>query len=127
MESSDIIVIGGGIAGVSAAAELAAGARVTLLEMEPQPGYHATGRSAAFFAAAYGHRIVREITASCESFLVNPPDGFTDVKLLRPRDCMFFARVVQQESLHAMLEEYESLAFIDAAAVRERVQVFAEG
>ena len=127
MESSDIIVIGGGIAGVSAAAELAAGARVTLLEMESQPGYHATGRSAAFFAAAYGHRIVREITASCESFLLNPPDGFTDVELLRPRDCMFFAREDQQESLHAMLEEYDSLAFIDAAAVRERVPVFAEG
>ena len=50
----DVIVIGGGIAGVSAAAEIAASARVILFEMESQPGYHATGRSAAFFAAAYG-------------------------------------------------------------------------
>jgi len=51
---ADIIVIGAGIAGASAAAELAARADVLLLEMEEQPGYHATGRSAAYFAAAYG-------------------------------------------------------------------------
>ena len=46
MKTADVIVIGGGIAGASAAAELAGdGARVLLLEMESQPGYHATGRS----------------------------------------------------------------------------------
>ena len=44
MKTTDIIVIGAGIAGVSAAAELAAGHDVVLLEMEPQPGYHASGR-----------------------------------------------------------------------------------
>ena len=42
--TADIIVIGAGIAGVSAAAELAATARIVVLEREPQPGYHATGR-----------------------------------------------------------------------------------
>ena len=61
--TSDIIVIGAGIAGLSAAAELAADARVTVLEMEPQPGYHASGRSAAYYAAAYGKKIIRDITA----------------------------------------------------------------
>ena len=46
--TADIIVIGGGMAGASAAAEIAgAGATVLLLEMGCQPGYHATGRSAA--------------------------------------------------------------------------------
>ena len=48
MKTADVLVIGGGIAGASAAAEIAAdGARVVLLEMEGQPGYHTTGRSAA--------------------------------------------------------------------------------
>ena len=42
-----VLLIGAGIAGVSAAAELAADADVVLLEMEAQPGYHASGRSAA--------------------------------------------------------------------------------
>ncbi|MDB9918409.1 FAD-dependent oxidoreductase, partial [Pseudomonadales bacterium] len=36
----DIIVIGAGIAGVSAAAELAADAKVLLLELEARPGMH---------------------------------------------------------------------------------------
>ena len=39
MQTSDIIVVGAGIAGSSAAAELAREARVCLLEMEAQPGY----------------------------------------------------------------------------------------
>ena len=50
MKTADVIVVGGGIAGASAAAEIAgAGAQVVLLEMEGQAGYHATGRSAAMF------------------------------------------------------------------------------
>ena len=62
IQNADVIVIGGGIAGASAAAELAAHCRVILLEMESQPGFHATGRSAAFFAASYGNEVVRGIT-----------------------------------------------------------------
>ena len=45
--TSDILVIGGGIAGISAAAELSADARVTVLETEDAIGYHSSGRSAA--------------------------------------------------------------------------------
>ena len=51
---SDIIVIGGGIAGVSAAARLSAHASVTLIEGESALGYHASGRSAALFEENYG-------------------------------------------------------------------------
>ena len=55
MESFDILVIGAGIAGASVAAQLAPRARVAVLEREPQPGYHATGRSAALFSECYGN------------------------------------------------------------------------
>lgn len=51
---SDIIVIGGGVAGLSAAASLSADARVTVLEQETSLGYHASGRSAALFEENYG-------------------------------------------------------------------------
>lgn len=51
---TDIIVIGGGIAGISAAARLSEGARVTVLEAEDALGYHASGRSAALFEQNYG-------------------------------------------------------------------------
>ena len=88
--TADIIVIGAGIAGSSAAAELAADARVVLLEMEEQPGYHATGRSAAYFAAAYGSPVVRAVTACCERFFLTPPDGFSEAPLIHPRDGMLF-------------------------------------
>ncbi|MBF9034604.1 FAD-dependent oxidoreductase [Rhodobacterales bacterium HKCCE2091] len=50
----DFIIIGGGIAGVSAAARLAAIGRVLLLEGEAALGYHASGRSAALFEENYG-------------------------------------------------------------------------
>ena len=43
----DFLVIGGGIAGVSAGALLSHLGRVQLVEAEPALGYHASGRSAA--------------------------------------------------------------------------------
>ncbi|TGQ80504.1 FAD-binding oxidoreductase [Mesorhizobium sp. M8A.F.Ca.ET.207.01.1.1] len=57
-----IIVIGGGIAGLSLAAEMADWAEVTVIEREPHLGYHASGRSAALFSETYGNRLVRALT-----------------------------------------------------------------
>ena len=127
MQTADIVVIGAGIAGASAAAELAADADVVMLEMESQPGYHASGRSAAYFATSYGHPTVQEITACCESFLRHPPAGFTEVELLTPRDCIWFAREEQAASLAAMAKENARLELIDEQAIRERVPVFTPG
>ena len=50
---TDIVIIGGGIAGLSVAARLAPHANVTLLEAEDQLGYHASSRSAAVFIEKY--------------------------------------------------------------------------
>ena len=50
----DFLVIGGGIAGLSAGARLSAHGKVTLLERETALGYHASGRSAALFEEQYG-------------------------------------------------------------------------
>ena len=127
MTTADIIVIGAGIAGASAAAELAADATVTLLEMEDQPGFHATGRSAAYFAAAYGNQVVRNFTACCEAFFLTPPDGFTQVDLIHPRDGMLFGRPDQAERLDFLHREMPDLEFVDADEVHRRVPVFAEG
>jgi D-arginine dehydrogenase len=124
---SDIIVVGGGIAGASAAAALAAHARVRLLEMEPQPGYHATGRSAAFFAAAYGNRVIRGLTALSEDFLRHPPDGFSEVALIRPRDWMFFGRADQQQRLVDLQIDNTRLEFRTPEQVMQRVPIFAAG
>ena len=61
MTHAEVIVIGGGIAGASAAYELAARTSVILLEREGQCGYHATGRSAASFTENYGTATVRRL------------------------------------------------------------------
>lgn len=50
----DFLIIGGGIAGTSAAARLSNHGTVLLLEMETALGYHASGRSAALYEANYG-------------------------------------------------------------------------
>lgn len=50
----DFLVIGGGIAGLSAGARLSAHGSVVLLESEEALGYHASGRSAALYEASYG-------------------------------------------------------------------------
>ncbi len=66
---ADIIVIGGGIAGLSAAARLSADAQVILLEMESATGYHASGRSAALIEENYGAPSVQALNrASMDHF-----------------------------------------------------------
>lgn len=66
---TDILIIGGGIAGLSAAARLSADAKVTLLEMESATGYHASGRSAALIEENYGAPSVQALNrASMDHF-----------------------------------------------------------
>ncbi len=66
---TDILVIGGGIAGVSAAARLSHSASVTLIEAEEALGYHASGRSAAAFIEDYGNATVRALNSASAAFL----------------------------------------------------------
>jgi D-arginine dehydrogenase len=79
----DVLVIGGGIAGVSIAYELAADARVLLVEAEPELARHTTGRSAAVYAPSYGGPVVRELTRASEHLF---GDG-----VLTPRPALWIA------------------------------------
>lgn len=65
----DIAIIGAGMAGASVAAEVAGEASVLLIEAEDQPGYHSTGRSAAFWAESYGGPFVQPLTTASGPFL----------------------------------------------------------
>ncbi|MDB6157234.1 MAG: dependent oxidoreductase [Gammaproteobacteria bacterium] len=100
--NADFIVIGGGIAGASVAYWLTPHVRVTVLEREPQPGYHSTGRSAALFIESYGTSQVRALTRASRAFFECPGKGFAEHPLLTPRGTLFVASD-QQERL---LEEY---------------------
>jgi D-arginine dehydrogenase len=68
--SKKIVVIGGGIAGLSAAAAVRDWAEVTVIEREPHLGYHASGRSAALFTETYGNRVVRGLTLASREAIV---------------------------------------------------------
>jgi D-arginine dehydrogenase len=109
MAEFDYIVVGGGMAGASAAYELAGFARVLLIEMEERCGYHTTGRSAALYAETYGNRTVRGLTTGGKEFYLNPPAGFTDQPLLRPRGVMLIGRPDQQASLDALMADVAGL------------------
>jgi D-arginine dehydrogenase len=88
----DVRVVGGGIAGVSAAAELAArGRSVVLVEAEPQLAYHTTGRSAALYFENYGHADVRGLSKASRRFFQSPPEGLADAPLLSPRGALSIA------------------------------------
>jgi D-arginine dehydrogenase len=91
MVTADFLVIGAGIAGASVAYELAATARVVVLERELQPGYHSTGRSAALFSEIYGNPAVRSLTQASRSFLGEPGPSFSDIPLLHPRGSLYMA------------------------------------
>jgi D-arginine dehydrogenase len=84
MDSGDVIVIGGGMAGASLGYELATDRRVIVLEQESAVGFHTTGRSAAMFLETYGGPAVRALTVASRAFLAEPPETF-DRPLLTPR------------------------------------------
>ena len=94
------IIIGAGIAGASAAFELAEDHRVLLLEREAEAGYHSTGRSAALYTEIYGNAVIRKLAKLSLSFLASPPHGFSEFPLLTRRGGLFLARPDQEESLH---------------------------
>ena len=109
MKSYDIIVIGGGIAGISVAAHLAADKRVVVLEMEERPGYHSTGRSAASFEPNYGPSSMLAFTRASNMFFTNPPQGFTDGPLLVPRSSLFFEAEGQENFTKNLLASCSGL------------------
>ncbi len=74
--SPKVIVIGGGIAGLSVAAAVQEWASVTLIEREDHLGYHASGRSAALFAETYGNTTVRALSVASRPAIVD--GGFAE-------------------------------------------------
>ena len=66
--SVDIAVVGGGIAGASAAAHLSAHTTVLLLEQEAELAYHTTSRSAAVFFESDDDGIFDQLVAASRSF-----------------------------------------------------------
>ncbi|MFC3205403.1 NAD(P)/FAD-dependent oxidoreductase [Aquamicrobium soli] len=109
IDRADILVVGGGMAGASAAWELSAFAKVILLEREEQCGYHATGRSAASFTENYGSTTIRRLAMASRAFLEHPPEGFCEHPLMKPRGMITIAREDQLDLLDEELDRARQL------------------
>ena len=131
MTKCDFLVIGAGMAGSSAAYELAGLGSVILIEREDVPGYHTTGRSAAVFTEAYGNRAIRGLTTASRAFYDAPPEGFGEEPLLTPIGAMFIGREDQRatvqehyEACHALVP---SVDLIDGEEARRLVPILRPG
>ena len=91
-----VVIIGGGIAGTSAAAALARHCNVTLLEQETSLGYHASGRSAAMFEENYGNDAVRALNRASKA-------EHERMDVLSPRGLMMVALENEQAVFEADL------------------------
>ncbi|WP_339947611.1 FAD-binding oxidoreductase [uncultured Albimonas sp.] len=112
-ETSDILVIGAGIAGVGAGAMAAAhGASVTVLEAEPTPAYHTTGRSAAIYIRNYGGPVLRAVSDAAHPAFMDPEafsGGAIAGALLSRRGVLTVATEAEMEGLEASFAESKGL------------------
>jgi D-arginine dehydrogenase len=99
MTETDIAIIGGGMAGASLAAEIGADARVLMIEGESQPGYHSTGRSAAFWSETYGGPAIQPLTSASHAYL--EAGGF-----LSARYALHLAGPGRSAALDALADEF---------------------
>ncbi|WP_292899026.1 NAD(P)/FAD-dependent oxidoreductase [Nitratireductor sp.] len=102
-QTSDIIVIGGGIAGIGAGARISADAKVTVLEAEEAIGYHATGRSAAIYIRNYGNVTLRALNAASEP-VFREPEGICEESVLSPRGLLYVASDEHVDALDNILQ-----------------------
>ncbi len=117
-EVFDVAIIGAGMAGASLAAECAPFARVLLVEAEDTPGYHTTGRSAAFWEETYGGPGVFPLTMASGRFLRE--GGY-----LSPRGALNIGRAGDRGKVEAFVEKFSALGATlhlqDRAALEARV------
>ena len=99
IQTYDVAVIGAGMAGASLAAELAPHASVLVVEAEATPGYHATGRSAAFWEECYGGPGVVPLTLASGAYL-------RERGLLSPRGALYIARTRDEAEVDAFMASF---------------------
>ena len=110
----DVAIVGGGIAGASLAAKVAPHARMLLLEGEDVAGYHATGRSAAFWSETYGGPAIQPLTTASGPILRE--GGY-----LSPLAAVQIGRVEDAGAIDAYLAEFDgtgvALQAVDPSAL----------
>lgn len=123
--TTDVLIVGAGIAGASLAAQLAPYRRVMMIEAEDMPGYHATGRSAAFWLESYGGVGVQPLTAASGPFLAKPDPEFWDRPFLLSRSALMIGRGEERGAVDAYVDEFSArgvdVARLPTDILRQRV------
>jgi D-arginine dehydrogenase len=112
-----VAVVGGGIAGISAAWALAGEHDVVVLEGEAELATHTTGRSAATLSETSGRRLVCALARASRPFLEAPPDGFAEHPLTARRGLLWIGRDGDAEAL----DEIAATAATGVAPTARRV------
>jgi len=117
---ADFLIVGGGIAGVSAAARLSGLGSVILLEAEEALAHHASGRSAALFEPRYGAPAVVGLSLASEAYFRSLPG------VLSPRGLLLVAKAGAEE---AFAQDLQAMAFdpISVAEARDIVPILNPG
>jgi len=120
---TDVAIIGAGMAGASLAAEIAGRASVLIIEAESLPGYHSTGRSAAFWSESYGGPLVQPFTTASGAFLAAPPADFAGAPFLSPRGCLHIAREDGVAALDRLKGDFPAVRLerLDRPALEARI------
>lgn len=125
MNSYDVVIIGAGMAGASLAAEIGPHASVLLLEMESQPGYHATGRSVAFWSESYGGPGVQPLTSASGLFLRSPDPEFSQHSFLGKRGAIHLGRGEDADAIADFVRKFLPLGIdlvpLDRMALEQRI------
>ena len=119
-ERFDIAIIGAGIAGASLAAEVGTGHSIVVLEAEDQPGYHATGRSAAFWEQCYGGPEIVPLTSASGNWLRE--NGF-----LGDRGALYLAREQDQSAIEDFFRKFSDSDVAPVQIGRERLEGYVPG
>lgn len=100
----DVLIVGGGIAGISLAAALPAHASVLLIETEAQLGYHATGRSAANYSELLASAPTLQLTQLSRAVFENPASGLNLAEILHPLPTLVVAAAPEVARLQAVAD-----------------------
>ena len=106
-------------AGAGVAYFLAPHAKVMLLDMEAQAGYHTTGRSAAFYAETYGGPLLQPLTTASKEFLLAPPAEVSELPVLTQMGAIHIMTEEQRTAANRLLEEMQGLPGVRELSVAE--------
>jgi D-arginine dehydrogenase len=113
--STDVAIVGAGIAGAGLASELAGELEVVLIEQEDRPGYHSTGRSAAVFIQNYGNQVIRALTRASRPLFAAADPALFPHPLLSQRGILMVADIDTLPALQSLLAQSEGLREITIA------------